>query len=408
MTNVIERFLKYVKYETKSDEASETVPTTQGQLVLGKALVEELKNIGMQDVSVDENGYVMAALPSNMDKEVPSVGFIAHMDTSPDMSGKNVNPKFVENYNGGDIVLNKEHNIVLSPKDFPELKNYIGKTLITTDGTTLLGADDKAGVAEIMTAVEYLINHPEIKHGLVKIGFTPDEEVGRGADFFDVKKFNTKVAYTVDGGAVGELEFENFNAAGAKITVNGRNVHPGYAKNKMINSMLIANEIISALPENEVPEKTENYEGFYHLVGINGEVEQTTLEYIIRDFDEQSYENRKNTIKEVAEKMNQKYGQGTVVAEVKDQYKNMKEQIEPVKYVVDLAFKAMEEVGVKPLVRPIRGGTDGARISYMGIPTPNMFTGGENFHGKYEYVPTFAMEKAVDVIVKIIELYSEM
>lgn len=408
MTNVIERFLKYVKYETKSDEASETVPTTQGQLVLAKALVEELKNIGMQDVSVDENGYVMASLPSNMDKEVPSVGFIAHMDTSPDMSGKNVNPKFVENYDGGDIVLNKEKNLVLSPKDFPELKNYVGKTLITTDGTTLLGADDKAGVAEIMTAVEFLINHPEIKHGLVKVGFTPDEEVGRGADFFDVKKFNTKVAYTVDGGAVGELEFENFNAAGAKITVNGRNVHPGYAKNKMINSMLIANEIISALPENEVPEKTENYEGFYHLVGINGEVEQTTLEYIIRDFDEQSYENRKNTIKAVAEKMNQKYGQGTVIAEVKDQYKNMKEQIEPVKYVVDLAFKAMEEVGVKPLVRPIRGGTDGARISYMGIPTPNMFTGGENFHGKYEYVPTFAMEKAVDVIVKIIELYSEM
>lgn len=408
MTNVIERFLKYVKCETQSDEASETVPSTQGQLVLAKALVEELKGIGLQDASVDKNGYVMATLPSNIDKDVTSVGFIAHMDTSPDMSGKNVNPKFVENYDGGDIVLNKEKNIILSPKDFPELKNYIGKTLITTDGTTLLGADDKAGVAEIVTAVEYLINHPEIKHGLVRIGFTPDEEVGRGADFFDVKKFDTKLAYTVDGGTIGELEFENFNAAGAKITVYGRNVHPGYAKNKMINSMLIANEIISALPENEVPEKTEKYEGFYHLVGINGEVEQTTLEYIIRDFDEQGYENRKKTIKEIAEKMNKKYGQGTVEAEVKDQYKNMKEKIEPVKYVVDIAYKAMEEAGVKPLVSPIRGGTDGARISYMGIPTPNMFTGGENFHGKYEYVPTYAIEKAVDVIVKTIELYSEM
>ena len=408
MSKVIDRLLNYVKIETTSDENSETVPSSAKEKVLGEALVKELKEIGMQDVSMDENGYVMAVLPSNTEKEVPVIGFIAHMDTSPDMCGKNVNPQFVENYDGSDIVLNSEKKIVLSPKDFPELKNYIGKTLITTDGNTLLGADDKAGVAEIMTAVEYFIEHPEIKHGTVQVAFTPDEEIGRGPDHFDVKKFNAKLAYTVDGGAIGELECENFNAAGAKITVNGRNVHPGYAKNKMINSMLIANEIISMFPEDEVPEKTEKYEGFYHLIDMKGEVEKTTLAYIIRDFDKDNYERRKQKVKDIVASINKKYGENTASCVVKDQYKNMKEMIEPVKYVVDIAFKAMEEAGVVPKVTPIRGGTDGAQISFMGIPTPNLFTGGENFHGKFEYIPTFAMEKAVEVIIKITELYAEM
>lgn len=408
MSKVIDRLLNYVSIETTSDENSETVPSSSKEKVLAEALVKELKEIGMQDVSMDENGYVMATLPSNTEKEVPAIGFIAHMDTSPDMCGKDVNPQFVENYDGKDIILNSEKNIVLSPKDFPELKNYIGKTLITTDGNTLLGADDKAGVAEIMTAVEYFIEHPEIKHGTVKVAFTPDEEIGRGPEHFDVKKFNTKLAYTVDGGALGELEFENFNAAGAKIFVNGRNVHPGSAKDKMINSMLIANEIISMFPQDEVPAKTEKYEGFYHLIDIKGEVEKTVLAYIIRDFDKDNYEKRKQKIKEIVACINKKYGENTASCVVKDQYKNMREMIEPVKYVVDTAFKAMEEVGVVPKVSPIRGGTDGAQISFMGIPTPNLFTGGENFHGKYEYIPTFAMEKAVEVIIKITELYAEM
>lgn len=407
MSNVIDRFLKYVKYDTKSDPESETTPSTQGQMVLAKEIGKELEEIGMQDVSVDENGYIMATLPSNLDKEVPVIGFIAHMDTSPDMSGKDVNPQFVENYDGGDIVLNKELNIVLSPKEFPELELYKGKTLITTDGTTLLGADDKAGIAEIISAVEYLINNPEIKHGTIKVGFTPDEEVGRGADKFDVQKFGADFAYTMDGGRIGELEFENFNAAGAKITINGRNVHPGYATNKMVNSMLIANEIIGAFPANEIPSKTSGYDGFYHLNAMNGEVEGTTLQYIIRDFDMDNFQRRKEFMRDVIDKINDKYGAGTAVLNLRDSYFNMKEKIEPVRHVVDLAFEAMKAVDIEPNVRPIRGGTDGARLSFMGLPTPNLFAGGENFHGKYEYIPTFAMEKAVELILKIVELYSK-
>lgn len=404
MSNVVDRFIKYVKYDTQSDENSTTVPTTKKQLVLAEVIADELKEIGLTDVILDEKGYIYATLPSNIEYEVPTIGFIAHLDTSPDMSGTNVNPQMIENYNGQDIVLNKENNITLSTKDFPELKDYIGKTLITTDGTTLLGADDKAGIAEIITAVDYLIQHPEIPHGTIKIGFTPDEEVGRGADHFDVKGFAADFAYTIDGGPIGELEYENFNAAKAKVVISGRNVHPGTAKNKMVNSILIANEYISLLPENETPAHTEGYEGFYHLNNMNGDVEQTTLQYIIRDFDKTLFEQRKEKMKSIAEVLNGKYGENTVIAEIKDQYFNMKEKIEPVKHIVDTAFQAMEEVGVKPVVKPIRGGTDGARLSFMGLPTPNIFTGGHNYHGKYEYIPTFAMEKAVEVILKIVEL----
>jgi tripeptide aminopeptidase len=406
MSNVIEKFLKYVSYDTKSNEESTTVPSTAGQMILATELVKELKEMGIKQVSVDENGYVMATIPSNIEKDVPTIGFIAHMDTAPDMSGENVNPKFVENYDGEDIILNKEKNIILSPKDFPELKNYIGKTLITTDGTTLLGADDKAGISEIMAAVEYLMQNPQMPHGKICIGFTPDEEVGRGADLFDVKKFNADFAYTVDGGTVGELEYENFNAAGVKICIHGRNVHPGSAKGKMIHSTLIANEFVSSLPKDETPGTTEGYEGFYHLIALNGEVEETKLQYIIRDFENESFENRKTFIKSIADKLNDKYGNGTVEIEIKDQYFNMKEKIEPVKHIIDTAFLAMKEVGVTPIMVPIRGGTDGARLSFIGLPTPNIFTGGHNFHGKYEFIPTFAMEKAVEVILKIVELYA--
>lgn len=407
MSNVIERFLKYVKYDTKSDENSSTVPSTPSQLILANELVKELEELNLQDISVDDNGYVMATLPSNIDKEIPTIGFIAHMDTSPDMSGTNVNPQIVENYDGGDITLNKEQNIVLSPKDFPDLKNYIGKTLITTDGTTLLGADDKAGVAEIMAAVEYLVSHPEIPHGTIKVGFTPDEEVGRGADHFDVEKFNADFAYTVDGGPIGELEYDNFNAASAKITINGRNVHPGSAKNKMISSMLIAMELNSMLPSNEIPAHTENHEGFYHLTNINGEIEKTSLSYIIRDHDRDKFEAKKSTLEKIVSYLNDKYGENTVELKMKDSYYNMKEKIESVIHIVDTAEKAMKEVGVTPLIVPIRGGTDGARLSYMGLPCPNIFTGGENFHGKFEYIPIESMEKSVEVILKIIELYSK-
>jgi tripeptide aminopeptidase len=406
MTKVVENFLKYVSYDTKSDEESTTVPSTSGQMVLATELVAELKGMGISNANVDHNGYVMAIIPSNIEKAVPNIGFIAHMDTAPDMEGKNVNPKFVENYDGEDIILDGEKNIVLSPKDFPELKNYIGKTLITTDGTTLLGADDKAGVSEIMTAVEYLTKHPLIKHGKICIGFTPDEEVGRGADLFDVKKFDADFAYTMDGGTIGELEYENFNAAGAKICIHGRNVHPGSAKGKMIHSTLIANEFVSALPSDETPATTEGYEGFYHLTSLNGEVEETKLQYIIRDFNRENFENRKIFMLGIADKLNNKYGDGIVEIEIKDQYFNMKEKIEPVKHVVDMAFMAMTEVGITPIMVPIRGGTDGARLSFMGLPTPNIFTGGQNFHGKYEFIPTFAMEKAVEVILKIVELYA--
>ena len=407
MSKVIEKFIKYVKLETSSKEESATVPSTGGQLVLGKELAKELETIGLKDVTVDENGYIMATLPSNTDKQVPVLGFIAHMDTSPEISGADVKPQFVENYDGEDIVLNEEKKIILSPKDYPELKNYIGKTLITSDGTTLLGADDKAGIAEIMAAMEYLVNNPQIKHGTIKIGFTPDEEVGRGADHFDVKKFNADFAYTIDGGEIGELEFENFNAASAKITINGRNVHPGSAKGIMINSMLIAGELMNKLPKNETPATTAGYEGFYHLMAMSGDVEKTTLNYIIRDFDKENFEKRKELINNIVENLNKEYGEKTVEIEIKEQYRNMREKIEPVKHLVDIAFEAMKEVNIVPKVQPIRGGTDGARLSFMGLPTPNIFTGGHNFHGRFEYIPAYSMEKAVELIVKIAEAYAK-
>lgn len=406
MSKVVEKFLKYVSYSTKSNEESTTVPSTEGQRIFATELVAELKAMGINNASVDDNGYVMATIPSNIEKNVPTIGFIAHMDTAPDMSGENIKPKFIEDYDGEEIILNEENNIILSPKDFPELKNYIGKTLITTDGTTLLGADDKAGIAEIMAAAEHLMENPKTPHGIVRIGFTPDEEVGRGADLFDVKKFDADFAYTMDGGTIGELEYENFNAAGVKIYIHGRNVHPGSAKGKMIHSTLIANELISSLPQNETPSTTEGYEGFYHLTNINGEVEETKLQYIIRDFNSENFENRKMFIKNIVDKLNTKYGSRTVEIEIVDQYFNMKEKIEPVKHIVDTAFLAMKEVGINPIMVPIRGGTDGARLSYMGLPSPNIFTGGQNFHGKYEFIPTYAMEKAVEVILKIVNLYS--
>lgn len=407
METVVEKFLRYIKFDTKSSEESSTTPSTRGQIELAKELAKELEKMGLSEVSVDDKAYVMATLPSNMDKSLPTIGFISHMDTSPEISGKDIKPQFIENYDGKDIVLNQEKNIVLKVKDFPEIKDYIGKNLITTDGTTLLGADDKAGIAEIITAVEYLIENPQIKHGTIKIAFTPDEEIGAGADYFDVKKFNADFAYTVDGGAIGELEYENFNAAGVKITINGRNVHPGSAKDKMINSMIIGSELVSMLPKNEVPEHTDGYEGFYHLVAFNGSVEETKIQYIIRDFNREKFEERKVLIVNVVKELNNKYGEGIVKIEVNDQYYNMKEKIEPVKHIVDTAFNAMKEVGVVPKVVPIRGGTDGARLSFMGLPTPNLFTGGHNFHGRFEFIPTFAMNKAVEVILKIIDIYSK-
>jgi tripeptide aminopeptidase len=404
MSKVVERFLNYVAYDTKSDTSTGVTPSTPGQMVLAKKLVEELKEIGMSDVTIDENGYVMATLPANTDKEIPTIGFIAHMDTAPDYSGTNVKPQFVENYDGGDIKLNG--TTVLSPKDFPELTEYIGKTLITTDGTTLLGADDKAGISEIITAMEYLINNPEVKHGTIRVGFTPDEEIGEGANHFDVEKFNAEFAYTLDGGGIGEIEFENFNAAGAKIVVNGRNVHPGSAKNKMINSQFIAMEFNSMLPAIERPEHTEGYEGFYMLTNFKGSVEITEFGYIIRDFFKESFEARKANILKIAEELNKKYGEGTVEITVTDSYYNMKEKVEPVMHVVDTAVEAMKALNIEPKIVPIRGGTDGARLSYMGLPTPNLFAGGHNFHGKFEFVPTESMEKAVELIVKIIDLYT--
>ena len=406
MDKVVERFLRYVKFDTEADPESETCPSTEKQFALGHELVKDLKEIGLSDVSMDENGYVMATLPSNLDRDqkVKTIGFIAHMDTSPDMSGKDVKPKLVENYDGKEIVLNSEKNIVLSPAEFPDLKDYLGETLITTDGTTLLGADNKAGIAEIITAMEFLVQNPDIKHGTIKVGFTPDEEIGRGADLFDVEKFNADFAYTVDGGPIGELEYENFNAAGAKIKIQGRNVHPGSAKNKMISSMLIAMELNSMLPVAERPEYTEGYEGFIHLTDIKGDVEETNLQYIIRDHSKELFEKKKDVLVKAVEFLNTKYGSNTVALNLKDSYYNMKEKIEPVMEIVDLAKEAMEEVGVKPMITPVRGGTDGARLSYMGLPCPNIFTGGHNFHGKFEYIPISSMKKAVEVIVKIVEL----
>ncbi len=406
MKKVVDRFLNYVAIDTKSEYDSPDFPSSKKQFELANLLVKELNDLGLEDVSVDENCYLMATLPSNTERKVPTIGFIAHMDTSPDMSGENVKPKIVENYDGKDIILNKENSIVLSPKDFPELKEYIGKTLITTDGTTLLGADDKAGIAEIMSAVEYLVNNPQIKHGNIKIAFTPDEEVGRGADYFDVEKFNADFAYTVDGGGLGELEYENFNAAGVKLVIKGRNVHPGSSKNKMINSIEIAMELNSMLPENQKPKYTEGYEGFFLLSSLNGEVEETKASYIIRDHFKDKFEEKKALMQKVVDFLNAKYGEGTVHVEIKDQYYNMKEKIEPVMHIVDTAKKAMEELGITPIITPVRGGTDGARLSYMGLPCPNLFTGGHNYHGKYEFICTESMEKAVEVILKIVELYS--
>ena len=405
MTTVSERFLRYIKFDTMSIEET-TDPTTLGQLEFAKVLVEELRTMNMENISLDDYGYVVANLPANTNKKIPAFGFIAHMDTSPDMSGQGVNPQIVKDYNGQDIQINKEKNLVLSPKEFPELLNYKGKTLITTDGTTLLGADDKAGIAEIMTALDYLKNHPEQLHGKLCIAFTPNEEVGRGADHFDVKKFGADFAYTIDGGPIGELEYENFNAAGAKVSIQGRNIHPGSAKGKMVNALLLAQEYVAELPKGETPAETEGYEGFYHLTNIQGEVESATLSYIIRDFDLASFEKRKKLMNNIADKLNGKYGNERFKVEIKDQYFNMKEKIEPVKHIVDTAAKAMEAVGVVPDICPIRGGTDGARLSFMGLPTPNIFTGGHNFHGKYEFIPIFAMEKSVEVILQIIELYS--
>ncbi|AKA68339.1 peptidase T [Clostridium scatologenes] len=408
MSKVVERFIKYVKYDTRSDENSITHPTTLGQLQLGKELVRELEEIGMEDICLDENGYIMATLPANIDKDVPVVGFIAHMDTSPQVSGTNVKPKFVENYNGEYIILNEEKNIILSPKDFPELKNYIGKTLITSDGTTLLGADDKAGIAEIITAMDFLIKNPKIKHGTIRIAFTTDEEIGKIGEYFDIEKFKADLAYTVDDEAIGQLKYENFNAANAKITINGRSVHTAEAKGRMVNSLRIASELMNMFPENETPENTEGFEGFYHVEAINGNVEETKIHCLIRDFEDRKFEERKEFIEKIVQDLNKKYGEGTVGLEIIEQYRNMKEKIEAVKYIVDIAIEAMKEVNIFPDVTPLRGGTDGARLSYMGLPTPNISAGGHNFHSKYEYISTYAMEKAVEVILKIIELFAEM
>ena len=401
---LIERFLKYVSFDTQSSEETNVTPSTPGQMVFAKYLKEELESLGLQEVSLDDNGYLYATLPANTDEVAPVVGFIAHMDTSPDMSGKDVAPRIVENYDGKDIVLCPEENIVLSPAQFPELLEHKGEDLIVTDGKTLLGADDKAGIAEIVSAIVYLQQHPEIKHGKIRIGFNPDEEIGLGAHKFDVEKFGCDWAYTMDGGEVGELEFENFNAASAKLTFKGRNVHPGYAKNKMINSIRVANRFMALLPDSETPEHTEGYEGFYHLIGVNGDVEQTNVSYIIRDHDRVRFEERKATMQRLADFLNAEYGEGTVVLELHDQYYNMREQIEPVMHVIDIAFAAMKEAGVEPHVRAIRGGTDGAQLSFKGLPCPNIFAGGLNFHGRYEFVPIQSMEKAMNVIVKIAEL----
>ncbi len=404
MEQVLNRFLKYVAVDTQSDADTGLTPSTLGQMDFAQALAEELKAIGLDEVSVDDNGYVMATVPATIDEEVPVVGFVAHMDTSPDFSGKHVKPRVITNYPGGDIVLNEAEGIILNTKDFPEVEQYKGQDLVVTDGKTLLGADDKAGVAEIVTAAEYLINHPEIKHGKIRIGFTPDEEIGAGADHFKVEQFGAAFAYTLDGSQIGELEYENFNAAGAKITVNGRMVHPGYAKNKMRNSIRIANQIITMLPRHETPEHTEGYEGFYHLMSFNGDVEKTEIVYIIRDFKRDRFEDRKREMQHLINKINAEYGEGTASVEIKDQYYNMREKVEPVMYVVDYAKQAMEEVGVTPIVKPIRGGTDGSRLSYMGLPCPNIFAGGHNFHGRFEFVPVQSMQKAVEVILKIAEL----
>ena len=402
--HIIDRFVRYVTVDTESDPNSQTTPSSKNQWDLANALAQELKDIGMSEVHIDEHAYIMATLPSNVDHQVPTIGFISHFDTSPDFTGANVKPRVIENYDGKDIVLNKEQNIVLSPKDFDDLLLYIGNTLIVTDGTTLLGADDKAGITEIISAMEYLINHPEIKHGTIKVGFTPDEEIGRGAHKFDVAKFGADWAYTMDGSQIGELEFENFNAAGATVTINGKMVHPGYAKGKMVNSMYLAQQFIQALPAEETPEKTEGRDGFYHLHHFAGDVEQTQLHYIIRDHDRDRFEERKALMHQIAEDINKDLGIARLAVEIKDQYFNMREKIEPMMHIVDLAQEAMEKAGITPIIKPIRGGTDGSQLSFMGLPCPNIFAGGHNFHGRFEYVPVESMIKATEVIVNIVTL----
>jgi len=406
MQNLTERFLSYVKQDTQSDTETGLTPSTPGQMLFAQNLVQELESIGLSDITLDENGYVMATLPANTDKEIPTIGFISHMDTSPDMSGKHVKPRIVKNYDGGDITLHEEKGLVLRIADFPEIAAYTGQDLIVTDGTTLLGADDKAGVAEIVTAMEKLLAS-DMEHGKVRIGFTPDEEIGAGADYFDVAKFGAEWAYTLDGGPIGELEFENFNAALAKITFKGRNIHPGYAKGKMRNSIRIANQFVTMLSRFQTPEHTEGYEGFFHLMDMKGDVESTQLTYIVRDHNRERFEERKKELKHLVNKINNEFGENTSSIDMKDQYYNMEEKVRPVMHIVDIAEEAMKQCGIVPLIKPIRGGTDGSRLSYMGLPCPNIFAGGHNFHGRYEMVPIQSMQKAVDVILKVTELVAK-
>ncbi len=405
--HIIKRFVGYVTVDTESDPESQTTPSTEKQWDLANKLAEELKQIGLEDVSIDENAYIMATLPSNVGHNVPTIGFISHFDTSPDFTGKNVKPQIIENYDGKDIVLNEAENIILSPDYFEDLLQYKGQTIITTDGTTLLGADDKAGICEIVSAMEYLVQHPEIKHGKIRVGFTPDEEIGRGAHKFDVEKFGAEWAYTMDGSQIGELEYENFNAAGAVVKIKGKIVHPGYAKGKMINSMYIATEFINSLPRMETPEHTTDYQGFFHLHNMEGDVEETTLKYIIRDHDSGHFEARKEVMLKLTAELNSQYGNEVITTEIKDQYFNMREKIEPVMHIVDVAEKAMKALDIEPLIKAIRGGTDGSQLSYMGLPCPNIFAGGHNFHGRYEYVPVESIIKATEVICKIAELTAE-
>ena len=404
---IVDRFIKYARIDTQSDENSSQTPSTQKQFNLAKEVEKEALEMGLVDVSLDNNCYLMATLPANTTKkDVPVIGFISHFDTSPDMSGKDVNPTIIKNYNGEDIVLNEANNVILSPKDFTDLLKFKGDDIIVTDGKTLLGADDKAGIAEIMDAMQYLIDHPEIEHGKIRIAFTPDEEIGRGADKFDVKKFGANWAYTMDGSEIGELEYETFNAAYAKLEIQGRNVHPGYAKDKMINALHIANELASMLPQEERPEHTQDYEGFFHLIALNGTVEDSKMSYIIRDHDRDIFEERKKTLSNIVDELNKKYD-NRITLDMKDQYYNMREKIEPVMHIVDYAHRAMKELDIKPIVKPIRGGTDGSKLSFMGLPCPNIFAGGLNFHGKYEFLPIPALEKASKVIVKIAELVAK-
>ena len=402
--HLINRFISYVTIDTESDPESETTPSTLKQWDLANKLAEELKSIGLSDVTIDDKAYIMATLPSNVDHDVPTIGFVSHFDTSPDFTGANVKPRIIEDYDGKDITLNETENIILSPDYFEDLLLYKGNTLIVTDGTTLLGADDKAGITEIVSAMEYLIQNPEIKHGEIRIGFTPDEEIGRGAHHFDVEKFGADWAYTMDGSQVGELEYENFNAAGAKVHIKGKIVHPGYAKGKMVNSMYIATEFINSLPRLETPEHTEGYQGFFHLHSIDGKVDETTLQYIVRDHDKDHFEARKDMLQKLADHINSEYGREVITLDIKDQYFNMKEKVEPVMHIVDIAEDAMKQLDIEPLIKPIRGGTDGSQLSYMGLPCPNIFAGGHNFHGRYEYVPVESMIKATEVICKIAEL----